>query len=74
MRRRGIIAGVQRTLEADETEYMIADVPTNPGHTGGVLFNNRGEMIGMLTDIRAKLGNILITLENRPAPEDEVTA
>jgi serine protease Do len=53
---RGIIAGVRRTLEGDETEYMIADVPTNPGHTGGVLFNNRGEMIGMLTDIRADAG------------------
>ncbi len=53
---RGIISGVNQTLSGSKTQYLITDAATNPGESGGVLFNNRGEMIGMLTDIRVDAG------------------
>ena len=53
---RGIISGVGETIAGSNDKYLITDAATNPGETGGVLFNSRGEMIGMLTDIRADAG------------------
>lgn len=53
---RGIVCGTGYMPDDDQTSYILTDAATNPGETGGVLFNNRGEMIGMLTDIRADAG------------------
>ncbi len=53
---RGIVCGVGMTFGEGETQYIVTDAATNPGESGGALFNNRGEMIGMLTDMRADAG------------------
>lgn len=53
---RGLIAGVGIKPFDDGGDYLITDAATNPGHAGGALFNSRGEIVGMLTDLRADAG------------------
>ena len=53
---RGIVCGLDMTLGEGERQYIITDAATNPGHTGGALFNSRGECIGMLMDARVDAG------------------
>jgi len=53
---RGTVGGVNMKAEDDGMSYIVTDAATNPGQQGGVLFNNRGEMIGMLTDVRMDAG------------------
>ena len=53
---RGIVCGMGMATDEGEIQYIVTDAATNPGESGGALFSNRGEMIGMLTGIRADAG------------------
>ncbi len=53
---RGIVCGVGMATDEGEMQYIVTDAATNPGESGGALFSNRGEMIGMLTGKRADAG------------------
>ena len=51
----GIVSGLGRTMNA-MTQYRIPDsiqfdAATNPGNSGGPLFNNRGEVVGVVSQI-----------------------
>lgn len=61
----GVVSAVQRTYYNDNTGrlYLDAiqhDAPTNPGNSGGGIFNERGELIGMnalITTMRENTGD-----------------
>ena len=54
---RGIVCGVGMATDEGEMQYIVTDAaPQTPGESGGALFSNRGEMIGMLTGKRADAG------------------
>jgi serine protease Do len=48
----GVISGLNRDIHATEfDDYMQTDAPINPGNSGGPLFNARGEVIGVDSDL-----------------------
>ena len=44
---RGLLSSVSRKVQG--REYIQSDLPLNPGNSGGPLFNNRGEVVGVNT-------------------------
>ena len=53
----GIISAKSRALpEAGYMPFMQTDVPTNPGNSGGPLFNSHGEVIGINSQIYSHSG------------------
>ncbi len=53
----GIISALGRSIEAPSTyiipEAIQTDAPVNPGNSGGPLLNARGEVIGIVSQIRS---------------------
>lgn len=53
----GIISAKRRILPgADYTPFLQTDVPVNPGNSGGPLFNQNGEVIGINSRIYSNSG------------------
>lgn len=53
----GIISAKSRTLEDDGfVPFLQTDVAVNPGNSGGPLFNTRGEVIGINSQIFSRSG------------------
>jgi S1-C subfamily serine protease len=69
----GIVSGVDRFMGDTFKRFIQTDAPINPGNSGGALYNLKGELIGVNTQIisaarsSAGLGFALDTNTIRPA-------
>ena len=52
----GIVSAKGRTLESGYVPFIQTDVPINPGNSGGPLFNMRGEVVGVNSQIYSRSG------------------
>jgi len=53
----GIVSALGRTLPDDSAvRFIQTDVPINPGNSGGPLFNTRGEVVGINSQIYSQSG------------------
>ena len=52
----GIISARNRTINAQDVEFIQTDAPINRGNSGGPLFNMKGEVIGVNTAIFSPTG------------------
>lgn len=53
----GIVSATARSLEGDAyTPFIQTDVAVNPGNSGGPLFNLRGEVVGINSQIYSRTG------------------
>src|SRR5207248_10116243 len=56
----GIISGTSRSLpEGAYVPFIQTDAAVNPGHSGGPLFNLRGEVIGVNSQIYSRTGGYM---------------
>jgi serine protease Do len=52
----GIVSAKGRSLNGDYVPFIQTDVPINPGNSGGPLFNMRGEVVGINSQIYSRSG------------------
>ena len=52
----GIVSAKNRPLPGDVVPFIQTDVPINPGNSGGPLFNMRGEVVGVNSQIYSRSG------------------
>jgi serine protease Do len=52
----GIVSAKGRTLDSGYVPFIQTDVPINPGNSGGPLFNMRGEVVGINSQIYTRSG------------------
>ncbi|MES2149623.1 MAG: DegQ family serine endoprotease [Pseudomonadota bacterium] len=52
----GVVSAKGRSLEDSNVPFIQTDVAVNPGNSGGPLFNTRGEVIGINSQIYSQTG------------------
>jgi serine protease Do len=52
----GIVSATARSLDAAYTPFIQTDVAVNPGNSGGPLFNLKGEVVGINSQIYSRTG------------------
>ena len=52
----GIVSAKGRSLDSGYVPFIQTDVPINPGNSGGPLFNMRGEVVGINSQIYSRSG------------------
>ncbi len=55
----GIVSAKGRTLDTGVVPFIQTDVPINPGNSGGPLFNMRGEVVGINSQIYSRSGGYM---------------
>src|SRR5438128_3739293 len=55
----GIVSAKGRTLGGGYVPFIQTDVPINPGNSGGPLFNMRGEVVGINSQIYSRTGGFM---------------
>jgi serine protease Do len=55
----GIVSATGRTLDSGYVPFIQTDVPINPGNSGGPLFNMRGEVVGINSQIYSRSGGYM---------------
>jgi serine protease Do len=55
----GIVSAKGRTLGGDYIPFIQTDVPINPGNSGGPLFDMRGEVVGINSQIYSRSGGYM---------------
>jgi serine protease Do len=55
----GIVSAVGRQLDSNYVPFIQTDVPVNPGNSGGPLFNLRGEVVGINSQIYSRTGGYM---------------
>ncbi|MBS0580323.1 MAG: Do family serine endopeptidase [Proteobacteria bacterium] len=55
----GIVSAKGRTLDSGVVPFIQTDVPINPGNSGGPLFNMRGEVVGINSQIYSRSGGYM---------------
>ena len=56
----GIVSAVGRNLPgSDYVPFIQTDVPINPGNSGGPLFNTRGQVVGINSQIYSRTGGFM---------------
>jgi serine protease Do len=55
----GIVSAKGRTLDSGYVPFIQTDVPINPGNSGGPLFNLRGEVVGINSQIYSRSGGYM---------------
>ena len=55
----GIVSAKGRTLNGDYVPFIQTDVPINPGNSGGPLFNMKGEVVGINSQIYSRSGGYM---------------
>jgi serine protease Do len=55
----GIVSALGRELNANYVPFIQTDVPVNPGNSGGPLFNMRGEVVGINSQIYSRTGGYM---------------
>jgi serine protease Do len=52
----GVVSAKGRSLPGDQVPFIQTDVAVNPGNSGGPLFNTRGEVVGINSQIYSQTG------------------
>jgi len=55
----GIVSAKGRALDSGYVPFIQTDVPINPGNSGGPLFNMRGEVVGINSQIYSRSGGYM---------------
>lgn len=55
----GIVSALGRELNSNYVPFIQTDVPVNPGNSGGPLFNMRGEVVGINSQIYSRTGGYM---------------
>jgi serine protease Do len=55
----GIVSALARQLDSNYVPFIQTDVPVNPGNSGGPLFNLRGEVVGINSQIYSRTGGYM---------------
>jgi serine protease Do len=55
----GIVSALGRQLDSNYVPFIQTDVPVNPGNSGGPLFNMRGEVVGINSQIYSRTGGFM---------------
>jgi serine protease Do len=52
----GVVSAKGRTIDNNGVQFLQTDVAVNPGNSGGPLFNTRGEVVGINSQIYSETG------------------
>lgn len=75
----GVVSAKGRTIDNNGVQFLQTDVAVNPGNSGGPLFNTRGEVIGINSQIYSETGgyqglSFAIPIEVAARIKDEILA
>jgi serine protease Do len=75
----GVVSAKGRTIDNNGVQFLQTDVAVNPGNSGGPLFNTRGEVVGINSQIYSETGgyqglSFAIPIEVAARIKDEILA
>jgi serine protease Do len=75
----GVVSAKGRSLDQNGVQFIQTDVAVNPGNSGGPLFNTRGEVVGINSQIYSQTGgyqglSFAIPIEVAARIKDEIVS